>query len=153
MRRVIQIIGLLTALEGILFASFPRGFSKSLRTDSLGTPYLRLVSALNALPDSAIRRMGIAQILAGITAALLAGRSTGKVAIKEEEMEIKEKISRERSIQLLRELADSIEASRELQTTIQGTTVNIDPTGEMEVEYEADGTGGELELEIKWKSA
>ena len=68
-------------------------------------------------------------------------------------IEVEEVVSRERFVQFLRGLADSIEKSTDFQTTIQGQQVSIPPQGEMKVDFESKEKGGEFDLEIKWRPA
>lgn len=71
----------------------------------------------------------------------------------QEKIEVEEVVSRDRFLQFLRGLADSIEKSTDFQTTIKGQQVSIPSQGEMKVEFESKEKGGEFELEIKWKPA
>ena len=68
-------------------------------------------------------------------------------------IEVEEMVSKERFIQFLRGLADSMEESTDFQTTIQGRQVSIPPQGEMKVDFESKEKGGELDLELKWRTA
>ncbi|HZD59743.1 MAG TPA: amphi-Trp domain-containing protein [Anaerolineae bacterium] len=146
MRRYIQIIGLLLAAEGLITIIFSKNYLKIWRTDKLGPGYLRLIESLIALPDKTIRLSGLSLMITGASVALLASGEG-----EEEKIEIEETVPRERFIQLLRGLAESVERSTEFQTIIKGQQISIPPQGEMKVEFETEDQGRELELELEWQ--
>lgn len=70
-----------------------------------------------------------------------------------DQIEIKETLSRERFIQLLREFANSLENSSEFRLDIREKGIGIPTKGEMKVEIESTEQESEIEFKFKWKPA
>lgn len=156
MRRFLQIIGLGMAIDGFLTTTFSRDFIKINQTDRFGPGYQRFVKSFMRLPDRTIRLIGLSLTLTGAATALLSRTAAPRPEAKRQpkmKYEVKEKVAGQEAVDFLRGLADSMEKSEDFQVDIMGKAVTIHPNNEIKVEYEPKEKGGELELEIKWKSA
>ncbi|HEY3375313.1 MAG TPA: amphi-Trp domain-containing protein [Candidatus Aquicultor sp.] len=143
MHKVIKTLGLLLAAEGVLFTVFSKDYLKLYRTDKLGPTFEDTIDTILKAPDKTFRLAGVAEILIGVGAVIVAARiNTGSVKHNES--------SRRSTAQSLRTIADSIERSAQFELIIEGKRVVVPAEAKTKIEFEAKDGGGKLEFEIKW---